>query len=317
MGNGHGMGSCECKCPEISGETEAQVQIFGNGHTSFLRRTPSEETKDPIKSASALQGYLNGNRLQGQGGETLDSARSRSSASSSSVGRLSPRCKVPFNPNKVHPVPKLDLPPNVYQEPMYSKQGRAARGKSSGNGVYFADQAQFAHLPPLPKGWMRVRSKTTGAIYYCQTTTGETTFIEPTSEGASRKVESSSKEKVELPPGWHLMVSRSTGRPYYWNSDLNVSQFEHPSSPRQEKTETLSDTSDLPSGWVRLMSRTTGRPYYFNSKLQLSQFKHPGECSNANEMLVNGSLDTDGVTATSTSSLKPGKKEDRSSSKTV
>jgi YHS domain-containing protein len=76
------------------------------------------------------------------------------------------------------------------------------------------EQDQFAHLPPLPQGWIRVKSQSTGRIYYFNMVTGKTTFTEPS----------------DLPPGWVQIKSRSTGQPYYWNAQLKKSQFERPTT---------------------------------------------------------------------------------------
>jgi len=81
------------------------------------------------------------------------------------------------------------------------------------------DQEQFSHLPPLPEGWIRVRSTTNGSIYYCCKDTLETTFTEPT---APRVVDKT------LPTGWVQMTSRTTGRLYYWHALSGRSQFERP-----------------------------------------------------------------------------------------
>lgn len=83
------------------------------------------------------------------------------------------------------------------------------------------DQEQFAHLPPLPDGWMRVKSRQSGQIYYCHRATGKTTFTEPT-------VSTGINPETGLPPGWIEKVSRTNGKAYYWNAQLQVSQFERP-----------------------------------------------------------------------------------------
>jgi len=74
------------------------------------------------------------------------------------------------------------------------------------------DQAQFADLPPLQQGWIRIKSKTTGRIYYLNTDSGKTTYTAP----------------MDLPPGWVQMKSRSTGKTYFWNEELQKSQFACP-----------------------------------------------------------------------------------------
>lgn len=310
MGNGlpHRMGNCECKCPAYTpGEGEAQVPVFENGTTSFVRKSgeapdlsaatsehtsgeccfrhESKPSKPPKtkedhevalpKGAEPRSANANREKFDSNNGEMTTDAEDSDGWNSSR--KLSPRCKIPVNPNKTSPVPKLTLPSNVYQESPFSKQGRALRGAAGARvpASSHADQAQFVHLPKLPNGWIRVRSKSTGAMYYCYTATGMTTFVEPTSEGPPLAGE----QETDLPPGWHLMVSRSSGKPYYWNAELNRSQFEHPSTGAADP-----DIDGLPTGWVRLKSRSTGRPYYFNGRLQLSTFKHPSALAEENRL---------------------------------
>mmetsp|Transcript_140661 Transcript_140661/g.269796 ORF Transcript_140661/g.269796 Transcript_140661/m.269796 type:complete len:755 (-) Transcript_140661:107-2371(-) len=74
------------------------------------------------------------------------------------------------------------------------------------------DQSMFAHLPALPKGWIRVMSSSK-SIYYVNTETGEQTFVTP---------------KEPLPPHWKIMVSRSSGKTYYFHEISGKCQFDKP-----------------------------------------------------------------------------------------
>jgi len=134
---------------------------------------------------------------------------------------------------------------------------------------WVSDQDQFAHLPALPTGWIRVKSRSSGGIYFCYTATGETTFTEPTG--------SPGQASQDLPPGWEEILSRSTGQVYYWNAALQRSQFEKPTaadaSPPQRLT--TEESEELPAGWVAMVSRSTGETYYFNTETQESQFARP------------------------------------------
>jgi hypothetical protein len=143
------------------------------------------------------------------------------------------------------------------------------------------DQSQFAHLPPLPPGWLRVLSRSTGKIYFCYPETGETTFQEPTGPPPSLAV------NLSLPAGWTQMESRSTGRTYYWHAELQKSQFDAPTeadsvaggtpavSAASLPVKAAAASSKLPAGWVELDSRSTGRKYYYNTESQVSQFERP------------------------------------------
>lgn len=317
MGNGHTIKDCHCKCLDNSGEADAQAPLYA-AHTSYLR--PSEDCEISGTSESSLSRTIDRDRSRTQGatechrqktaGHALDTQRTSASGISSdsdagsSDGNLTPKCSRGSNPDRTSPVPKLDLPSNVYREPANSLRLARAPGRGgsgSGKPRWWTDQAQFSHLSPLPKGWIRVRSKTTGGIYYCFTETGMTTFIEPTSEGPPART----VEERDLPPGWVRMVSRSSGRPYYWNSDLNKSQFEHPSMAASDIVKP-DDSESLPLGWVKLESRSSGRPYYHNSKLHVSQFERPGA---TDERLANGNHEIDGGhtgSTAATSSDRPG-----------
>jgi len=112
----------------------------------------------------------------------------------------------------------LDSPKEDPQKSPGRSPGRGSPrspGKGGKTALEWAkEQDQFAHLPPLPQGWIRVKSQSSGRIYYFNMVTGKTTFTEPS----------------DLPPGWVQIKSRSTGQPYYWNAQLKRSQFERPTT---------------------------------------------------------------------------------------
>jgi len=90
---------------------------------------------------------------------------------------------------------------------------------------YWADnQAQFADLPPLPNNWIRIKSKSSGTIYYANLIDGTTALNMP---GAGVKP---GGDSASLPPGWMQLTSRSTGQVYYWNAAQGKSQFERPTA---------------------------------------------------------------------------------------
>jgi YHS domain-containing protein len=160
-----------------------------------------------------------------------------------------------------------------------SQESNSSRSGGRTASEWANDQEQFAHLPPLPPGWLRVVSRSTGKVYFCYPETGETTFTEPTGPPPSKVQQNNS-----LPPGWTEMVSRSTGRTYYWHAGLQKSQFDFPTAadapggapaPSPQAPGNRSDAS-LPEGWTQMVSRSTGKTYYFNQQTQQSQFEHPG-----------------------------------------
>lgn len=173
-------------------------------------------------------------------------------------------------------LPVVDIP---YTGP---KEGLSSPGDASDCGrtvqEWAEDQGQFAHLPPLPEGWIRIRSKTTGGIYFYYKETGETTFTEPTGPPSDYKSEG-------LPPGWVEMQSRTTGKVYYWNATLQQSQFQRPTRddmddmPPELQVPQPQEGSDiglpLPPGWVEMVSKTTGKVYYLHKESGHSQFDRP------------------------------------------
>mmetsp|Transcript_55646 Transcript_55646/g.120190 ORF Transcript_55646/g.120190 Transcript_55646/m.120190 type:complete len:463 (-) Transcript_55646:122-1510(-) len=73
-----------------------------------------------------------------------------------------------------------------------------------------AEQDKFAGLPALPKDWIRVKSQSSGDVYYFNKRTQESTF------------------ELPLPEGWTKQVSKSTGKTYYFNAKRKESTFERP-----------------------------------------------------------------------------------------
>merc|ERR1719174_672334 len=148
------------------------------------------------------------------------------------------------------PVPAPNFEGGDVRENSHRSQTNSDRGGKTAS-EWADDQSQFAHLPPLPPGWLRVLSKSTGKIYYCFPETGETTFQEPTGPPPSVKA------SEQLPPAWTQMVSRSTGRVYYWHAELQKSQFEVPTAADsvpdkaapQADAQAPSDSA-LPAPWV-------------------------------------------------------------------
>jgi len=88
------------------------------------------------------------------------------------------------------------------------------------------DQSMFAHLPPLPVPWIRIKSRS-GQIYYLETNSGATTFVQPMAT------------PVNLPPppqpllpmvplGWSEHTSRSTGQVYFFHIATGMTTFDRP-----------------------------------------------------------------------------------------
>jgi len=80
-----------------------------------------------------------------------------------------------------------------------------------------AQDRLFGHMSPLPDHWIRLRSKSTGAVYRYNVKTGENKDGDGNTGPARR-----------LPSNWQMKISRSSGEVYYYNSKTGMSQFEEP-----------------------------------------------------------------------------------------
>lgn len=74
-------------------------------------------------------------------------------------------------------------------------------------------EKEFGDLPKLPAGWIRIKSRSNGGVYFFNKKTKESTFDFP--EGP-------------LPPGWTKQVSKSTGKSYYFHNQKKISTFDRP-----------------------------------------------------------------------------------------
>ena len=103
----------------------------------------------------------------------------------------------------------------------------------------------------MPMGWETAVSRSTGATYYVNPYTHDTTYDLPTAPA--------------LPMGWETAVSRSTGATYYVNPYTHDTTYDLPTAPA------------LPSGWDYQVSRSTGDTYYVNTYTEETQFDFPTE----------------------------------------
>lgn len=79
------------------------------------------------------------------------------------------------------------------------------------------EQVLFGNLPPLPPGWIRVRSKK-GEVYYFNMRTEESSFDVP----------GMPVQEAPMPEGWTKQASKSSGKSYYFNAKTNKSQYDRP-----------------------------------------------------------------------------------------
>ena len=121
------------------------------------------------------------------------------------------------------PVPKLEL--NEARERSYSPSNSRRRAGQTTN-EWADDQAQFAHLPPLPPGWLRILARGTRKIYYCHQETGETTFQEPVGPPASVL------ERQSLPPGGAQNVSQRAILASQYPAPMQIHTLQPTGAPR-------------------------------------------------------------------------------------
>jgi len=76
-----------------------------------------------------------------------------------------------------------------------------------------SQQAEFAHLPRLPEGWIRIKSRSSDEIYFWNTLTKTSQYDHP------------------LPEGWTKQRSKTTGKVYYFNVKKGQSVFVPPTEP--------------------------------------------------------------------------------------
>lgn len=75
------------------------------------------------------------------------------------------------------------------------------------------EQREYANEPQLPTGWIRVKSRSSGQVYFFNKKTQEATFDFP---------------ELPLPSGWTKQTSKSTGKVYYFHAQRGTSTFDRP-----------------------------------------------------------------------------------------
>eukprot|EP00439_Symbiodinium_sp_Y106_P065945 s303_g10.t1 len=105
-----------------------------------------------------------------------------------------------------------------------------------------AAQNEFSDEPSLPAGWLRIKSRTTGDVYFFNKSTQQSQFempevpvpkkVEkeaPPSKPAPNRgpagVESKSLKIDSLPAGWTQHISKRNGKVYYFHKATNISQY--------------------------------------------------------------------------------------------
>jgi len=118
----------------------------------------------------------------------------------------------PQVPAQVAAKPPAPQPAPVRAAPQQAGGGSTSMVGGKTVSQWEKEQEEFAHLPPLAANWLRIKSKSSGEIYFYNKKTQEATFEQP------------------LPDGWTKEVSKSTGKVYYFNAKKRQSTFERPTA---------------------------------------------------------------------------------------
>ncbi|CAE7447854.1 unnamed protein product, partial [Symbiodinium natans] len=106
-----------------------------------------------------------------------------------------------------------------------------------------AEQNEFSNQPTLPSGWLRIKSRTTGEVYYFNKITQKSQFEmpkkveEPTPKKVAKQAEGApakgtapaqGRKAEDLPNGWTKHISKRNGKVYYFHKATNISQYYRP-----------------------------------------------------------------------------------------
>merc|ERR1719498_182081 len=99
--------------------------------------------------------------------------------------------------------------------------GAAGMGGGGRPGPYGA----MGGAPALPPGWEQVSDPSTGKPYYCNRTTGESSWTVPAGAPAPAPAPAA---PAGLPAGWESTTDPATGKTYYFNRATGETKWEMP-----------------------------------------------------------------------------------------
>lgn len=78
----------------------------------------------------------------------------------------------------------------------------------------------------LPAGWEQITDPASGRPYYCNRSTGQSSWEPP--QPAQAPPPQAPPPQPQLPPGWEQITDPASGRPYYCNRSTGQSSWEWP-----------------------------------------------------------------------------------------
>lgn len=119
------------------------------------------------------------------------------------------------------PPPGYGMPPAGY--------GAPAPGGGPAPGGPPAPTMASAATPPLPAGWEQHTDPASGKPYFCNRSTGETSWTPPAAPASAPAVAPSGSDSAPpLPAGWEQATDPASGKPYYFNRSTNETKWERP-----------------------------------------------------------------------------------------
>eukprot|EP00929_Paragymnodinium_shiwhaense_P100749 TRINITY_DN632_c4_g1_i1.p1 TRINITY_DN632_c4_g1~~TRINITY_DN632_c4_g1_i1.p1 ORF type:complete len:585 (+),score=144.82 TRINITY_DN632_c4_g1_i1:135-1889(+) len=114
-----------------------------------------------------------------------------------------------------------------------------------------AQSRLFGHLPKLPEGWIRMKSKSKGLLYFYNWQTGESSKDAPPGAGSGPRPESSSSQARAAAPA---KPAQDAGP-----EPQSVAEW----AAAQERL--FGHMCKLPAGWIRMRSKSKGLIYFYNT----------------------------------------------------
>merc|ERR1712203_1188321 len=132
--------------------------------------------------------------------------------------------------------------------------------------------------PQLPPGWEQIPDPASGRAYYCNRSTGESSWTPPV---APMPVPTpSAAPGGALPPGWESATDPASGKQYFFNRATNETSWTPPAGapaaqPPFVPVPSAAPTASIPPGWEEAKDPASGKTYYFNRATNTTQWNPP------------------------------------------